>query len=174
MQSDNLQGTNRILALEVRSRATGFAVIDAPGHLVEWGRRKHKVTGSEFTRVVEQRIEAIINLCPPATIVVRTRKVRSLKARRRITAILHTIRRKAHGRSIEFRTISAKSIRQFFAVRQCHSKHQIATLVAHLFPQLSWKLPPKRKSWKSEDHRLMIFDAAATALAFLNKSPPGD
>jgi hypothetical protein len=172
MQTENTGSNGRILALEVRSRWTGFAGFELTGHLMEWGRRKYKIKGPEFAATAARRICAIIDLWPPTTIVVRTRTVRSSSARRRIRTILCTVRREAKKRSIEFRRISAKTVRYYFAARHCKSKHQVAALIAQWFPELSWKLPPKRKSWKSEDHRMVIFDAAATALAFLNKSPP--
>jgi lipase chaperone LimK len=172
MRSDTPERKDRLLALEIRSRWTGFVGIEAAARLTEWGRRKHKVKGSKFADLVKRRIDAILDLWLPARIVVRTRPIRSPKARRRISTIVSVVRREARKNSIEFRAISAKDVRQFFAARQCKSKYQIATLIARQFPELSWRLPPKRKSWKAEDHRMVIFDAAATALAFLNKSPP--
>jgi hypothetical protein len=172
MRSDNLEEKDRVLALEVRSRWTGFVGIEAAARLTEWGRRKHKVKGSKFAILVKSRIDAILDVWLPTTIVVRTRPIRSPKARRRINTIMSVVRQRARSNSIAFRAISANDVRQFFAGRQCKSKYQIAALIARQFPELSWRLPPKRKSWRAEDHRMVIFDAAATALAFLNKSPP--
>ncbi len=47
------------------------------------------------------------------------------------------------------------------------NKHEIARAVAELFPELSHRLPPRRKAWMSEDERMGIFDAASFALTVL-------
>jgi len=172
MQVENADTKNRILSLEVGSRDLGFAALETPAHLLEYGRRKHRVKTDELPDVVGRKISALLALHLPDIIAVRSRSVRTANAQRRIALILSVLRREARRRSIEFQTISRKAVRQFFARYQCTSKHQIATLVVRWFPELSWKLPPKRKAWKSEDHRMVIFDAMATALTFLNRSPP--
>jgi hypothetical protein len=38
-------------------------------------------------------------------------------------------------------------------------------MVAAHFPELSWRLPPKRKAWESELKRTTIFDAASIGMA---------
>lgn len=173
MQSENAGSSFRILALEVRPRATGFVALESPSHLLEWGRRRHRAKGAQLASAVAEKMAALMKLYLPSVVIVRARKVRSPKARHRIMAILRVVRREAKRRSIEVQTISTRAVRQFFAAHQGTSKHQIATIIARWFPELSWKLPPKRKAWKSEDHRMVIFDAMASGLAFLNKSPPG-
>jgi hypothetical protein len=172
MEFENTQSDERILALEIRPRVTGFVAIEPPSHLLEWGRRKHRAKGDDLARSVAPKITALLDLSKPFIIVVRARNVRPLNARRRIRTILRVVRREAKKRSIGLHTISAKEVHRFFDPHEHASKHQIAQIIAGWFPELSWKLPPKRKVWKSEDHRMVIFDAIATALAFLNKSPP--
>lgn len=50
------------------------------------------------------------------------------------------------------------------------TKEPIAATIAQTFPELQWKVPPKRKAWISEGHNMVIFDAAATGLAYLARS----
>lgn len=162
----------RILALEIRPRVTGFAVFEAPARLLDWGRRKHKGRQGTLSRIASKRISALMELHQPSIIIARTRHVTSSRGRNKIAAILRIVRREGKKRSVMVQTIRADSVRDFFASHQCTSKHQRATLIARWFPELSWKLPPTRKMWKSEDHRMVIFDAVATALTFMNRSPP--
>jgi hypothetical protein len=172
MGVENTESNERILALEVRPRVTGFVAIRLPSDLLDWGRRKHRAATKELAAMVATKINALLELTMPSVIVVRSRNVRSLKARRKIKAILRVIRQQAEQRSIDFQMISTKAVHHFFDPHGHASKHQIAEVIAGWFPELSWRLPPKRKAWKSEDHRMVIFDAIATALVFLNKSPP--
>jgi hypothetical protein len=172
MKVERAQSKDRILALEVRPRVTGFAVLEGPRHLLDWGMRKHPPRKLEPAGIVARKINALLDFYFPSVVIVRARNVWSPKARRRITAIIRVARREANRRSINFRIVSTKAVHQFFAPHKCATKHQIATLIAGWFPELSWRLPPKRKSWKSEDHRMVVFDAAATALSFLGRSSP--
>jgi hypothetical protein len=48
------------------------------------------------------------------------------------------------------------------------TKYERAQAVIKRFPILTQKLPPKRKPWESEDHRMSMFAAAALAMAYLH------
>ena len=172
MQTETAESKNQILALEIRPRVTGFAVFDEQCHLLDWGRRIHRVKRGELQRVVAKKIAALLNDQQPSMIVVRMRNLQSSPAREKIRVILRVTRREAKKHSITVQMIPPSVIKQFFASRHCNSKHERSTLIARWYPELAWKLPPKRKVWKSEDHRMAIFDAVASALAFTNRSPP--
>jgi hypothetical protein len=48
------------------------------------------------------------------------------------------------------------------------TKNEIAEIVAKKFPELLQRVPPKRRTWMPEDHRMSIFEAVGLALAFRN------
>jgi len=73
----------------------------------------------------------------------------------------------ARRRSTACRLVGNKEVRRFFARYDGTTKHAIATLLAGWFPDLAWKLPPKRRPWESERYNTVMFDAVATAVAFL-------
>jgi hypothetical protein len=173
MEAESAQSKDRILALEVRPRVTGFAVLEAKPSLLDWGMRKHRVSNRQLAGAAARKINALLDLYAPSAIVVRARNVLGHEARRRVKTVIGVTRGEARKRSITFQTISTEAVYRFFAPHKCTTKYQVATRVAGWFTELSWKLPPKRKSWKSEDHRMVVFDAAATGLAFLGRSPPG-
>ncbi len=58
-------------------------------------------------------------------------------------------------------------------------KYERAVEIAARFPEIGWKLPPKRKAWESEDYRMSMFSAAALAMTYRSlrygtvTSPPG-
>jgi len=172
MPSDISDSQNQILVLEVRPRFTGFVVLQPPSRLLDFGTRKHSVSEDELPALAAKKMSALLDLHQPSLIVVRERKVLAAHARSKVSTILQVVRREAKKRSIQVQAIPANSARQIFVSQQRTSKSQRATLIARQFPELSWKLPPVRKKWKSEDRRMAIFDAAATALAFMNRSPP--
>ena len=61
--------------------------------------------------------------------------------------------------------ISGKQVRQLLLGDETGTKQEIAEQLAKQFPdELSSRLPPKRKAWKSEDARMDIFEAVGLAL----------
>jgi len=165
-------GKNRILGLEVRPRFIGFALIEDGLRLLDWGTRRHRNRALSSKAFAVSRAAALVDTTSPTLVVVRSRQVRGRMARRRLREIFAGIRSEAGKRSIKFRFVSSATVRRFLARHGCYNKAQGASLIAKWFPELSFKLPPPRKRWKSEDQRMLVFDAAATALACLNRSPP--
>jgi hypothetical protein len=172
MPHDTCDRQNQILALEVRPRFTGFVVLEPPSRLLDFGMRKHSACADDLPGVAAKKMSTLLDLHQPSLIVVRTRKILAEGALSNVSVILGLVRREARKRSIPLHAVRADFIRAFFLAHQCTSKHQRATLIARQFPELSWKLPPERKKWKSEDRRMVVFDAAATAIVFMNRSPP--
>jgi len=172
MDSKLAQSECRVLALEIRPAVTGFVVFEGRERLLDWGMRKYRARKGTLTTVMAKKMNMLVDSYRPSVVAVRARDVRSHRARRRIDAVMRVIRGEAKRRAIRFQIISTAAIRVVFAPHHRATKQEIATLIARWFPELSPKLPPLRKSWKAEDHRMILFDAAATALAFLNRSPP--
>jgi hypothetical protein len=56
----------------------------------------------------------------------------------------------------------------------CKTKVELAATLAMIFPELAWRLPPKRKIWQSEHRRQTAFDAIALAVGYwkLNAAQP--
>jgi hypothetical protein len=48
----------------------------------------------------------------------------------------------------------------------CETRDEIAAVLARLFLDLHWRLPPKRRAWQSEHPRMAMFDAIALGLAY--------
>lgn len=172
MNGSPAQSKRRILVLEVRPLITGFVVFEGPRRLLDWGMRKHRAQHAALTKLVAEKMNMLLDSYRPAALVVRTRDVHSRKARSRINAVIRVTRGEAKRRAIRFQVIDTKAIRTVFARHGCATKQKTATLIARWFPELSPKLPPVRKKWKAEDSRMILFDAAATALAFLERTTP--
>ena len=158
----------RVVALDLRPRSFGFVVFESRDELLDWGIKifrdmaGHKVLAGT-------RLAPLLREFDPAVVLLKstTWERQSLELDR--ASILDTIRRET-GDYTGVRLISPESIRRMFPAS--HNKDDLAGCVAKRFPDLAWKLPPKRKVWQREHYRMSIFDAAALALAYYGDSPP--
>jgi hypothetical protein len=74
----------------------------------------------------------------------------------------------ASARKIKVTRLARSAAKQAFGGARGLTKHEIATAIARLFPELAPRLPPLRKPWMPEDYRMAIFDSVALALSFFH------
>jgi len=162
----------RVLAFEVRSEKIGFAVFEGPTRLLDWGVRHfaHRKNHSEVA--LGKRIDTILHLYQPSIIVAHQRSDYRSRAKQR-GLVMAAIQKEATGRSISFRVVDTKALRDFFLPYECKTKYEIASTLAEWFESLTWKLPLKRMPWHSEHHNLVIFDAVAAGVVFFAGMEPG-
>ena len=78
--------------------------------------------------------------------------------------MLSELAKAARVRRVIVHLLAPSAVKDFFS--GCHNKDQIASTVCNRYLELLSILPPKRKAWMKEDHRMRIFDAAATGIAY--------
>lgn len=155
----------RILALEIRYRRFGFAVLErSPRRLLDSGVRTFASAAT-----ILQRLEPLISIFDPCMIVVRCPGHQNLRHRNDVQSMLRVIRMEAVRRSIPMEAVAVHEVRCAFR-ESGETKEHIAATIAQTFSELQWKLPPKRKPWISEGHNMVIFDATATGLAYFARS----
>lgn len=159
----------RVLALEIRLSKFGFVVFEGPTKLLDWGVKSYAGRGALRRAILEKKIRPLLDLYALPTVVMRRRISSSRKARTTIRSVIRTVKRITRSRSAPLQLISTRVIRSRFVDHGCTTKEQIASLIATRFAELSWKLPPKRKSWQREAYTMPIFDAAATGIAFFDR-----
>ena len=90
--------------------------------------------------------------------------------------LLRQIKRDAEEYLIPVVMLSQAEIRQAFHLPKRASKYKIASVIAQRFPELRLKLPAERRAWEPELHGMIIFDAIAAGLAYLQpdgvREPP--
>lgn len=154
--------SRRILAIEVRGRAFGFAFVDGPEALLDCGVKAFR-GGVNAVRVPPgAKIANLLGEYVPEVILIRVAKRAEGKpvAREVSKAITR------YG-SAEVRPTTLETVRRFFApAGRARNKHERAVIVAQQFPEIAWRLPPKRKPWQREDQREVLFDAVALALTY--------
>jgi hypothetical protein len=155
----NIHDGQRLLALDLRNRRTGFVVLERPTKLLDWGVRTFTHKRLRPGVLTVDRIAYLLDYYSPKVVVVR----RSKSSRR----MMQRVRSETRSRTIDLRIFSARPVQQFFSERGCKNKYETALHLVGLFEDLRWKVPPRRKPWQSENHNTTIFDAAAVALMFL-------
>lgn len=156
MRGNNL--TARVLAIDPCSKGFGFAVLEAPDRLVDWGVA---CVWSGNSEAFLARVDAMIQRYSPTCIAIEA--VPDSPRRARTVRHLRAIECYLRASSLPAAVIPAQQIRALV----CHSratKHDLALHIAKAFPELAPWCPPRRLPWKSEDARMHIFDAVALAI----------
>jgi hypothetical protein len=163
---------DRLLALEIRASKVGFAVLEGSARLLDWGVRSFGEQGQKISSTVSDRIITLLAFHNPSTVVVRVRKYHSTVQNKTFLAIVAAIKAETTRNSKEFCVLSTRQVRDHFALRGQTTKHDIATSLANQFEELSWKLPHRRKAFQSEARAMLVFDALANGIAFVERQTP--
>jgi len=151
----------RILAISLSSRGFGFAVMEDGATLVDWGVKSAK---GDKNKDCLRQLKTMLDLFYPSALVLEDAGTKGSRRAARIQKLTEQIAAQAKGQKVRVRLFSqAKLMQQFFPAGD-GTKHDLAVLLVARYPEeLGAKLPPKRKSWQSEDARLDMFKAVALA-----------
>jgi hypothetical protein len=158
--------SKRVLAIAPKPRGFGFAILESPTTIVDWGV---KATRHEKEALTLAKVAELIRHYSPQVLVFEDCR----KSRRcpRVRGLLDHIRNLAIHKGVKPRSLAASRVREVFLSFQARTKHQIAQVIAQQLPELASRLPRYRKPWMSEDYRMAIFDAAALALTYFYTRP---
>ncbi len=148
----------RVLALDPTHRGFGFAVLEGPDRLVDWGVKT--VRGNKQAGCL-RKIRELFQLYQPTVVVLEDCARRGSRRCPRVRRLIKRIHFFAIKNGIKARVVSRARVRKAFA--PASTKHEIAVALAAHFPELAPLLPPPRKPWMSEDCRMNVFDAVALA-----------
>jgi Holliday junction resolvasome RuvABC endonuclease subunit len=151
---------SRVLAVDPTSRGFGFAVLEGPATLVDWGVHETRRRGEE---PILRKVKSLVRHYQPDVIVVEHCGYPGSRRRSRARATVTAILALARALGVPGREISTASVRQLFGRA---TKDGTARAIAEHLPALASRLPPKRKPWMSEAERMAIFDATAFALTY--------
>lgn len=156
--------SKRVLAIDPISRGFGFAVLEGPDRLIDWGVVH---VAAKKNRGCVRRIGQLLDQYSPDILV--TEDVATPGSRRgsRVRNLVEAIQTLVKDNRVAFRRISHRQVRRAFSKSGAATKHQIATIIADRFPELRSRLPRPRKCYESADDRMAIFDAVALGLTSL-------
>ena len=162
----------RVLAIDLRPQRFGYAVFEGK-QLIDWGGKTF-----DSSRAAGERTASLLTLFHPAAIAVRRDRHYGLRRPGVMAAVLRSIRHEATKRSIPLHLITATDIEEAFRTFDTQNKDDIAFTLTTIFPELLSRLPPKRKKWEHEHHRMVVFDAVAVGFAYHwhngTRAPPAD
>jgi hypothetical protein len=158
----------RILAIDPITRGFGFAVLEGPDVLVDWGLKGTSQWHESRNAWCLRQVGDLIDFYQPDAVVLEEHADPHSRRCSRIRHLLDGITEVARARGIKARRIPKRRLGRVFSPGRA-TKYKAALAIAGRFPELVVRLPPIRKPWMSEDARMGIFDAVALALAFFGR-----
>src|SRR5262249_12646012 len=155
-----------VLAIDPSTRGFGFAVLEGPNQLIDWGVKETKV---DKNRKTLKLVADLIDRYQPNAIVVEDYAGKGSRRCRRVANLIKDISKLATKRNIRVKSFSRLKVKQAFSESAASNKQEIAAAIANRFPELVPRLPRFRKPWMSEDYRMSIFDAVSLAITFFEK-----
>ena len=150
----------RILSISLTYRGFGFIIFENAKIIIDWG---HAFVFNHDPEIFEKRITTLIEYNQIETVLSYTIHRRPRQIQKNISSLKKIC--KKHG--VQTKYLSKKNMTDTFEPLGAYTRYQRAGLIVEYLPDLSYKLPPKRKPWQSEDLRMSIFDAAGLALSYL-------
>ncbi len=150
-----------VLSIFANAHGFGYAVFEEMLIPVDWRAKKAEATDDRF-----EQVRLLVHLYSPTVIVLRdcaAKPVRcgktSIELNKRIVAL-------AKRKRIRVVQYSREDIRACFAYDGARTKDDIARAIAKRLPEFARHVPPMRKTWMSEDHRMGLFDALALIFTY--------
>ena len=153
---------SRTLAVSLSTWGFGYAVLEDGNSLVDYGNKR--INKDKNARSLAH-IEKMIAHNQPDILVLQEVNAKGTRRAPRIKQLHQKIVALAKKRKLKVVKISGTELRRLLLNNEAGTKQEIAEHLAKQFPdELSSRLPPERKAWKSEDARMDIFEAVGLAL----------
>jgi len=157
----------RILAIAPSTSGFGFVVMEGDKTIIECATRVARVKDGDKNAQSIAKVEKLLNFYQPGVLVLPDVEAKGSRRALRIKSLNHQIRVLAKKHKVQAALISGEKMRKLLLADSKATRHEMAKKLARDFPnELSSRLPPKRKLWKSEDTRMDIFYAVALAVVF--------
>ncbi len=155
-----------ILAIDLRHRRFGYAVFEGHRKLRDSGLRVYRAVGEAEAGMASKRLDVLLKSFSPSAIVVKRERWDRAQTNPHIKSLAKVMIRVASAHSVPIFLLEQDDVRKTFNNMGCETRDEIAAALARIFPELGWKLPPKRRAWQSEHPRMAVFDAIALGLAY--------
>jgi hypothetical protein len=154
---------SRVLAITPSFIGFGYALIEEPIRLVDWGVKS--VSKDRNTQSVA-KVEELITLYAPQLLALPDDLDAKSRRSERVRQLIRNLGQLAERSGLKVHKSSQGEVREFFFNTRPADKHDVADFLAKAFPEeLEAHLPPRRQPWTSEDYRMGIFAAVALAVA---------
>jgi len=161
--------SQRVLAIDPYLRGFGWALLEGPDLLVDWGIYQTRTKRPERAL---GRIATLLHRYVPHVVVIEDTHHPQCHRRERARALISEIRDMAKSADVDVRAVAMEDVREHYRAIGAKSKDATARLVVDRFPELAPILPPRRKNWMREDERMAVFDAIAMTLMVTRDPQP--
>ena len=151
----------RTLAIDPTRQGFAYVLLET-SVLVDWGQGNIYPKGDED---FVGRVFLLVDRCKPDLLVLEGPE--GSRRGDRAKRLVHKTERHATLRELPVAVVTRPEIQERFS-HTGKTKWEIACALTKRYPELEWKLPPKRKPWQSEDERMNIFDALSMAVTVLD------
>src|SRR5712692_6710661 len=154
----------RVLAIDPSTKGVGFAVLEGPERLIDWGIKQAEgetddAKNAECAKIVAE----LIDRYRPRILALEDAAADDSRRCERVQNLLSAIRQLAREKRVKVLDFTPERVRKAFAP----TKDVIAAAIAGRFPELGPRLPRTRTLTMSEQYEMPVFDAMAFALTFL-------
>src|SRR5262249_47177251 len=136
----------RVLAVDPSSRGFGFAILEGPHRLIDWGVKETKTDKKQRSLKI---IADLIEQYQPNTIVVEDYAAKGSRRCGRVRQLINDISKLAVRRRVKVWSFSRLKVKRAFAESGASNKYEIAIAIAKLFPERAPRLARFRKPWMS-------------------------
>ena len=152
-----------VLGLAPVSRGLGFALLEGPHRLIDWGVKSARF--NKDARCLAKTRELLQHYRPEVVVLEDCAgSRRAARVQRLIGRIVRSNKRK----KVTTRCFPRTKVKEAFATANGGTKHDIAFAIVERLPELAPHFPPRRRAWMSEDPRMSFFDAIALAMTFFH------
>jgi RNase H-fold protein (predicted Holliday junction resolvase) len=151
---------NRTIGIDPTPRGYGFAVLEGPARLVDFGTT---AVPNLKTRGYVERVEALIERYDPSVMVLENPHGKGSRRSKRVARVIRELETLAWRRHVKVRRVSRAEVRAVFN-ESGWRKGEIASTLTGAYPALEDILPPKRRPWEAEREGMAVYDALSFAL----------
>lgn len=151
-----IKDNRAILAIDPGPRGVAFVFFEN-GTLLDWGTRGR---GRKELQVLEEMLDRF----KADVLVLEDTDALGCERRARWKHITRRMAERARARGVAVETVSRYAVRRAWAALGQTNKHEVATAIAALFPEMEPCVPRLRRDWDSEDARAGVFDAFSLLL----------
>src|SRR3989441_13212225 len=153
----------RVLAIDPSTKGIGFAVLEGPERLIDWGVRQAAADQDDAKNAECAKIVAeLIDRSRPRILTLEDAAADDSRRCERVEKLLAAIRQLAREKRVKVLDFTPERVRKAFAP----TKDVIAAAIAGRFPELGPRLPRPRTLTMSEQYEMPVFDAMAFALTY--------
>src|ERR1051326_4129879 len=145
-----------VFAIDPGPRGVAFIFFEN-GTLLDWGTRGR---GRKELQVLDEMLDRF----RADVLVLEDPDAFGCERRARWKNILRRMAERASARGVVVEKVSRYAVHRTWAALGETNKHQVATAIAALFPEMEPCVPSVREAWDSEDPRTGVFDALSFLL----------